>query len=284
MNAVAAPAAVANKIPGELPEDKFTRQSISAITQVNDHLFRFRTTRDRAFRFKPGQFARLGLFRDDTHGQHHGPRFVWRAYSVASADYDEFLEFYSIVVPEGDFTTALAKLKVGDSLLIEKQAYGFLTLDRFEGGRDLWLLASGTGVAPFISILYDLHAWAQYERLILVHCVRHADELAYQDTLEAFHTHAYFGEQLARHPGKLVVVPIVTREQVPGMLGERIPALLKNGALEAQAGVRLDPEHSRIMICGNPQMVDDVRNHLKGAGYAVSRRAQPAHMAVENYW
>jgi ferredoxin--NADP+ reductase len=272
------------KVPGRLPADKFTVQTVTWIRRWTDHLFSFRTTRDRGFRFKPGQFARLGVHRDDHNGTKSGPRDIWRAYSIVSADYDEFLEFYSIVVPDGEFTTRLAQLREGDPLMIEKAAYGFLTLDRFEGGRDLWLLSSGTGIAPFLSILYDLNAWEQYERLILVHSVRHADELAYRDTVEAFRSHEVFGDELAANPGKLVYVPIVTRERHDGALQARIPALLGSGALEAQAGVKLSPEASRVMICGNPDMVDDIRTHLTHAGYAVSRRGQPAQMAVENYW
>ena len=278
---LAAPAA---KVPGRLPADKFTWQAVTSIRRWTDHLFSFRTTRDRGFRFKPGQFARLGVHRDDQHGAKSGPRDIWRAYSIVSADYDEFLEFYSIVVPDGEFTTKLAQLREGDRLMIEKAAYGFLTLDRFEGGRDLWLLSSGTGIAPFVSILHDLGAWEQYERLILVHSVRHADELAYRDTVEAFRSHEVFGEELAAKPGKLVYVPIVTRERLDGALHARIPALLGSGALEAKAGVRLDTQHSRLMICGNPDMVDDIRRHLTLAGYQVSRRGQPAQLAVENYW
>jgi ferredoxin/flavodoxin---NADP+ reductase len=272
------------KIPGQLPAEKYTAQTVTSIRRWTNHLFSFRTTRDRGFRFKPGQFARLGVYRNDHNGTKAGPRFVWRAYSIVSADHDEYLEFYSIVVPDGDFTSRLAELRAGDQLLIEKAAYGFLTLDRFEGGRDLWLLSSGTGIAPFISILCDLDAWARYERLVLVHSVRHANELAYRDTVEAFRKHEVFGEELAANPGKLVYVPIVTREQLDGALHARIPALLGNGTLEARAGVRLSPEHSRVMICGNPDMVDDIRMHLTNAGYAVSRRGQPAQMAVENYW
>lgn len=275
------PVTPAKKIPGEIPAAKFTTQKITWIKRWNDHLFSFRITRDAGYRFKPGQFARLGVYRDDGV---KGPRYVWRAYSIVSADYDEYLEFYSIVVPEGDFTTRLAELKVGDDLFIEKMAYGFLTLDRFEQGRDLWLLSSGTGVAPFISILNDLGAWQQYERLILAHSVRNASELAYRDTVEAFRTHEVFGDELAEDPGKLVYVPIVTREPVQDALQARIPALLASGALEARAGVKLDHTRSRIMICGNPEMVDDIRHHLQNAGYRVSRRGEPGHMAVENYW
>jgi ferredoxin--NADP+ reductase len=269
------------KVPGELPANKYTRQKITWIKRWTDHLFSFRITRDAGYRFKPGHFARLGIYRDDGP---KGPRYVWRAYSIVSADYDEYLEFYSIVVPEGDFTSRLAELRVGDEILIDKLGYGFLTLDRFERGRDLWLVSSGTGIAPFISILYDLSALEQYERLILVHSVRNANELAYRDTIEAFRTHEVFGEELAANPDKLVYVPIVTRERHGDALHARIPALLGNGKLEERAGVKLDHERSRIMICGNPEMVDDIRHHLQNQGYRVSRRGEPGHMAVENYW
>jgi ferredoxin--NADP+ reductase len=269
------------KVPGELPANKYTRQKITWIKRWTDHLFSFRITRDAGYRFKPGQFARLGVYRDDGA---KGPRYIWRAYSIVSADYDEFLEFYSIVVPDGDFTTRLAQLRVGDEIMIDKMSYGFLTLDRFEGGKDLWLLSSGTGLAPFISILYDLSAWEQYERLILVHSVRNANELAYRDTIESFREHEVFGEELAANPDKLVYVPIVTRELYDDALNARIPATLGSGALEARAGIKLDRERSRIMICGNPEMVDDIRHHLQNTGYRVSRRGEPGHMAVENYW
>ena len=110
------------KVPGELPAAKYTRQTITWIKRWNDHLFSFRITRDAGYRFKPGQFARLGVYRDDGA---KGPRYIWRAYSIVSADYDEFLEFYSIVVPDGDFTTKLAELREGDQILIEKMSYGF---------------------------------------------------------------------------------------------------------------------------------------------------------------
>jgi ferredoxin--NADP+ reductase len=269
------------KVPGEIPAARYTTQRITWIKRWTDHLFSFRITRDAGYRFKPGQFARLGVYRDDGS---KGPRYVWRAYSIVSADYDEYLEFYSIVVPDGDFTTKLAELRVGDGLFIEKMAYGFLTLDRFEQGKDLWLLSSGTGIAPFISILQDLGAWEQYERLVLVHSVRNANELAYRDTVEAFRTHEVFGGELAANPDKLVYVPIVTREPLEGALDARIPALLAGGTLEGRAGLGLDHARSRIMICGNPEMVDDIRHHLQNAGYRVSRRGEPGHMAVENYW
>ena len=141
--------------------DKYTEEIITEIQVWAPNLFSFRTTRDRGFRFVAGQFARLGV---EAAGE-----IVWRAYSIVSAPYDEFLEFYSIVVPGGAFTSQLAALRVGDRVLVERRSLGFLTTDRFELGRDLWMLSTGTGLAPFLSILYDLKTWETYENLVLVH-------------------------------------------------------------------------------------------------------------------
>ena len=137
-------------------EDKFTRQILDSVHVWSSKLFSLRCSRDPAFRFRAGQFARLGVEKADG-------GVVWRPYSMVSAPHDEFLEFFSIVVPGGEFTSELSRLRAGDSLLVERQAYGFLTLDRFVGGRDLWLLASGTGLAPFLSILQDFEAWQRFD-------------------------------------------------------------------------------------------------------------------------
>ena len=140
-------------------EGKYTVEKITYLKQWTDHLFSFRTTRNKAFTFIPGQFARLGIITDEG-------KIVWRPYSVVSADYDEELEFYSIIVPDGEFTQRLKKLKIDSELLIDKTNYGLLTTDRFENGKHLWFLATGTGLAPFISIMYDFHIWEQYEKII----------------------------------------------------------------------------------------------------------------------
>lgn len=276
-----APAPAGTRIPGELTADKYTTETITWIERVSDHLFRFRTTRFRGFRFVPGQFARLGVFRDDGAA---GPRYVWRAYSIASATYDDHLEFYSIVVPGGEFTTRLAQLKVGDTLLVEKANYGFLTGDRFEGGRDLWLLASGTGIAPFMAVLYDPDTWQRYEKIVVVHSVREVHELAYREDIAALRTHPIFGECFQADPARLSYVPIVTRAQVPGMLNVRMTTAIADGSLETRAGLKLDHERARIMICGNPEMVEDVRKALRARGYTTARRGKPGNIAVENYW
>jgi ferredoxin/flavodoxin---NADP+ reductase len=260
--------------------EKYTAERITWLHAWAPNLFSFRLTRHRGFRFVPGQFARLGVTKADG-------RIAWRAYSMVSADYDEHLEFFSIVVPGGEFTSELASLRVGDTVLVEKASFGFLTLDRFEGGRDLWMLATGTGLAPFVSILFDPRTWERFERLIVVHSVRYANELAYAETLDDLRRHELFAPMAS----KLTCVAAITRGELqPGIttpaptLRARIPAALADGSLERTAGVRLDPQRARIMICGNPEMVDATRKQLAAMGYVTSRRVAPGHVAVENYW
>lgn len=254
-------------------EEKFTRQRLLEVQTLTPNLFTLRTTRDPGFRFTAGQFARLGVRKPSG-------CIVWRAYSMVSAPHDEFLDFFSIVVPDGEFTSELSRLSVGDELLVEKQAFGFLTLDRFPDGRDLWLLATGTGIAPFLSILQDFEAWQRFERIVLVYSVRQARELAYQQLIADLPQREYL-EGLG---DKLTYVPVVTREQVPGALHGRITQLIETGELERAAGLALSPEHSRIMLCGNPQMIEDTRAVLKTRDLQLALTRRPGQVAVENYW
>ena len=253
--------------------DKFTRQTLLEVNPLTPSLFTLRTTRDKGFRFRAGQFTKLGVTKADG-------STVWRAYSVVSSPYDEFLEFFSIVVPGGEFTSELSRLKVGDTLMVERQAYGYLTLDRFIDGRDLWLLATGTGVAPFLSILQEFEVWEKFERIVLVYSAREVRELAYQDLIADLTQREY----LAEYAHKLTYIPIVTREEVPDTLNGRITTLIESGELERAAGVQLSPEHSRVMLCGNPQMIDDTRKLLKERNLQLSLTRRPGQVAVENYW
>jgi ferredoxin--NADP+ reductase len=255
-------------------ENKYTVEKITYIIQWTDHLFSFKITRDSAYKFIPGQFARLGIKKEDD-------SLVWRPYSIVSADYDEELEFYSIIVPDGEFTQKLKNIKIGDELFLDKTSYGLLTTDRFENGKDLWLLSSGTGLAPFISILYDFSVWEQYDKVILVHCVRTKDELVYQDTINELKLNEYYTDVIK---DKLHYVRVVTRENDGGDLYNRITTLLESGNLEKFVNLNLNIEDSRIMICGNPDMVDDIRKLLTSRGLTISRRSNPGNMAVENYW
>ena len=254
--------------------DRFTTETITDVRPWTDSLFSFRTTRDRGYRFVPGQFARIGV-----PGAAEGS-IVWRAYSIASAAHDEHLEFFSVVVPNGQFTSRLSKLRQGDPIFVERKSYGFLTTDRFVEGRDLWMLATGTGLAPFLSILHDFATWEQYDNLILVQSVRTRAELAYEDLIQGFEGSEYYGE----FAHKLRYARIVTREDVPGAYRDRVTKLLGSGVLEENLGIRLDHDRSRIMLCGNPEMVEDSRKLLTGRGFRISRRGEPGHLAVENYW
>ncbi|PYC22027.1 ferredoxin--NADP(+) reductase [Aquipseudomonas alcaligenes] len=254
-------------------EEKFTRQTLTAVRSWSPSLFSLRCTRDAGFRFRAGQFVRLGV-------RKASGCIVWRAYSVVSAPHDDYLEFFSIVVPGGEFTSELSRLRAGDELLVEKQATGFLTLDRFADGRDLWLIGTGTGLAPFLSILQDLEAWQRFERIVLVYSARGRGELAYQELIAELPQREWL--EGAGH--KLRYIPVVTRERVAGALHARITSLIENGELERAAGLALEPEHSRIMLCGNPQMIEDTRAVLKARNLNLALTRRPGQVAVENYW
>src|SRR5471030_3178843 len=211
--------------------EKFTRQTLLDVQPLTPSLFTLSTTRDVGFRFRAGQFARLGVTKPDG-------STVWRAYSMVSSPHDEFLEFFSIVVPGGEFTSELSRLEVGDTLMVERQATGYLTLDRFVDGRDLWLLSTGTGVEPFLSILQDFEVWEKFERIILVYSVREAKELAYQSLIAGLVQRDY----LAEYAHKLRFIATVTREEHPGAMSGRITALIESGELERAASVTLTAE------------------------------------------
>ncbi|HUP98112.1 MAG TPA: ferredoxin--NADP reductase [Usitatibacter sp.] len=263
-----------------MSQDKYTIETVTDVRPWTDSLFSFRTTRDRGYRFTPGQFARIGVRAHADEAKDPLKSIVWRAYSIASAAHDEHLEFFSVVVPNGQFTSRLSKLREGDPIFVERKSYGFLTTDRFEAGRDLWMLATGTGLAPFLSILHDFDTWESYDNLVLVQSVRTASELAYEELIKGFEGSEYYGE----FAHKLRYARIVTREPVPGTLRDRVTKLLASGVLEENVGLRLDLDRSRIMLCGNPEMVEDSRKLLTERGFRLSRRGEPGHLAVENYW
>lgn len=253
-------------------ENQYSEEKITYLHQWSDHLFSFKTTRNESFKFIPGQFARLGLTKEDG-------TIIWRPYSIVSADYEEELEFYSIVVQDGEFTSRLKDFKIGDTIFIDKTNYGLLTTDRFENGKHLWFLSSGTGLAPFLSILYEFNIWEQYEKIILVHSARHKNELTYQGLINSFFEHEYYADLVK---DKLVYVRVATGDTDGADLYERITSLLKNNKLEQYVNAEINPIDSRIMVCGNPQMVTDIRKILTERGLTLSRRGNPGNIAVEN--
>ncbi|ANN78822.1 ferredoxin--NADP reductase [Bordetella flabilis] len=278
-----------------MTESKYTRQTVTEVrTWVPGKLFSLRVTRDPAFVFKAGQFARVGLPEDPACD---GEPTLWRAYSMVSGPLDNELEFYSIVVPEGAFSPRMAALRPGDTLYVEKNPYGFLTIDRFAapagaspaqqagaGQNDLWLLATGTGLSAYLSILRDPATWTSFRRIILVHGVRYANELAYRQEIEGWSTLPEFGEIHRADPRKLIYLPVATRDALPGVPRERLTTLIADGRLESLVGETLDPDRARVMLCGNPEMLGDARKLLAARGFAPGRRGVPGNLAVENYW
>lgn len=250
--------------------EKFSVEKVLSVQRWTDTLFSFTMTRPAHFKFSAGQFARIGL--------KVGDDWVIRAYSVVSSPFDETLEFFSIVVPEGEFTSNLQHLEVGDALYLEKIAYGFLTLARYQLPlpQDLWLLGTGTGLAPFISMLQDFETWTKYQHIHLVYSVRTASELAYVERIQDIA--ASFGEG---HIG-FKFVPIITRDSA-APLHDRLPVLIANGELEKTVGLQFNPATTHVMLCGNPDMVEDTKEALKARGLTMNRRGE-GNIAVENYW
>lgn len=259
--------------------------TITSKTVWTDKLFSFRATRPDGFRFHAGQFVRLGLNPSQlmvNQGKAVGDELIFRAYSVVSSPYDDFLEFFSVVVPKGAFTSQLQHLQVGNTLLLEATPYGFLTLARYQEPKphDLWLLATGTGLAPFLSILQDMTPWENYRHIVPAYSVSHQAELAYVDKI---HDIAAQFSALIDKPAAFSFVPIVTRDKTDFALCARLPKLLEQGLLEQKAGLRLNADTGHIMLCGNPQMVEDTKETLKTMGLSMNRRGV-GNIAVENYW
>ena len=259
--------------PAPAAATRFTIEDVIAVRHWTPRLLSCRTSRARGFRFTPGHYTRIGLGSADGNP-------VWRPFSVVSATYDPYLEFVATLVPGGQFSDLLAGVSAGTRIRVDKLSYGFLTIDQFAPGEDLWLLASGTGLGPFVSILRDAATWAAFRTVVVVHSVRHACELAYRDEIATIPRE----ESTAIDPARLKYVPVVTRESCAGTLNARIPQLVESGRLESAAGTSLDPQRSRVMVCGNPELGHALRRQFIARGFHVNRRATPGQLAFENYW
>ena len=261
-----------NSVESDAIDAKYSRETVLSVRRWSDSLFSFVMTRPAHFRFTAGQFARIGI-------EVAGDAPIVRAYSVVSSPFAETLEFFSIVVPNGAFTSRLNTLQVGDKLLLERIPYGFLTLARYQepAPHDLWLLATGTGLAPFLSILQDFAVWQNYRHIVLAYSVRTIEELAYVHQINAL-AETFADEGWA----SFQFIPVVTRD--PSFaLHERLPVLIQSGQLEQSASLSFNVTTSHVMLCGNPQMIDDTRNALKARGLIMNRRGV-GNIAVENYW
>lgn len=221
--------------------------------------------------FTAGQFAKLALPAPPGSKE----PMLGRPYSFVNPPGAPAHEFYLVVVPGGPLSPRLAALAPGDPLWLAARANGFFTIDEVPAAPSLWCLATGTGLGPFLSMLRTDAPWAKFPRVVLVHAVRHARELAYAEEI------AGIGRA---HPGAFAFVPVVSREDHAGALRGRIPDLIADGRLEARAGAALLPDTAHAMLCGNPQMVDDTQRLLEGRGMRRHRRREPGHVTVETYW
>lgn len=232
---------------------------VTEVKHWNERLFSFKTERAPEFRYENGHFTMVGLQVDG--------KPALRAYSIASANYEDELEFLSIKVADGLLTSRLQHIEVGDEVLLGKKPVGSLVLTDLHPGRHLYLFATGTGLAPFMSIIRDPDAYSRYDKVVLVHGVRHVSDLAYYDYLtQELPAHEYLGEEIRE---KLLYYPTVTRE--PFRNTGRITELLQTGKLERDLGIApLDPTRDRAMICGSIAMLNDLSALLDSRGFSVS--------------
>lgn len=218
--------------------------------------------------FTAGQFAKLGL-------EVNGER-VQRAYSFVNAPSDSNLEFYLVTVPEGKLSPRLHELQPGNEIQVTKEAAGFFVLDEVPDCDTLWMLATGTAIGPYLSILQEGKGLERFKNIVLLHAARFARDLSYLPLMQQLQQH---------YNGKLRIQTVVSREEVPGSLTGRVPALIERGELEAAVGLTMDIESSHIMLCGNPQMVRDTQQILKDSRQMRKHlRRKPGHMTSEHYW
>jgi len=248
----------------------FYEERVLSVHHWTDTLFSFTTTRDTSFRFKNGQFTMIGLKVDE--------KPLLRAYSVASTNYDENLEFFSIKVPDGPLTSRLQNLKVGDPIIVGKKATGTLVLDNLKDGKRLFLLGTGTGLAPFLSLIRDPETYERYEKVVLVHGCRQVSELAYGERIQSELPQDEFLGEMIRD--QLLYYPTVTRE--PFRNRGRITDLLTGGQLFTDLGLGpFDPQGDRFMLCGSPQLIADLKSIFNERGLHEGNHGEPGDYVVE---
>jgi ferredoxin/flavodoxin---NADP+ reductase len=248
----------------------FNEERVLSVHHWTDKLFTFTTTRDTSLRFSNGHFTMIGL--------RVGGKPLLRAYSIVSPNYEEHLEFLSIKVPDGPLTSRLQHIQVGDTLIVGRKPTGTLVADYLLPGKRLYLLATGTGLAPFMSIVRDPEVYERFEQIILVHGVRQKDELAYHDLLtEHLPAHEFLGELIT---SKLRYYPTVTRESYRNM--GRVTELMQSGKLSGDLQLPpLDAADDRVMICGSPGMLRDLKLMLEERGFKEGNTSAPGDFVIE---
>lgn len=238
----------------------YTEQTVTSKFRWSDNTFTFRTTRPEGFEFKNGEFVTIGLRPEG--------KLIPRAYSIVSTNQDEFLEFLSIQVPDGPLTSHLARVEEGDVVWVNTKSTGSLTLGHIRSGRNLYMLATGTGLAPFMSLVRGGEVYEAFERVVLVHTVRTIPGLAYREELESLVN------------DRFLYLPTVTREPFPH--SQRGADLFRSGELASILGIApIDPEHDRVMLCGNPAMNHEMSDYLNANGWTMTNFKGPGNYAVE---
>jgi ferredoxin--NADP+ reductase len=252
----------------EAPASAFA-ETVTAVKHYTDRLFMFRMTRPASFRFRSGEFVMIGL---------PGEKPVWRAYSIASPSWDEAIEFFSIKVPDGPLTSELQKIRPGDTVWMKKKPTGTLVLDALLPGERLWMFSTGTGIAPFASLIREPETYEKFAHVVLTHTCRQVAELAYGfETVAAAKADELVGEQAT---AQLVHLPAATRE--PFERTKRITTMIEDGSLFAELGApRLNPERDRVMICGSMEMLKDLKALCEAHGLVEGANSAPGHFVVE---
>ncbi len=248
----------------------FAEERVLTVHHWTDRLFSFTTTRDPALRFSNGHFTMIGLKVDG--------KPLLRAYSIVSANYEEHLEFMSIKVPDGPLTSRLQHIQVGDTIVVGRKPTGTLLIDYTLPGKRLYLFGTGTGVAPFLSVIRDPETYEKFEKVILVHGVREVNELAYHDTItQDLPHHEFLGEMVSE---QLLYYPTVTRE--PFRNQGRITDLITSNKLTDDLGLPpLNPEEDRVMLCGSPMLLADMKLILEQRGFHEGNTTTPGDYVVE---
>ncbi|MEZ5606049.1 MAG: ferredoxin--NADP reductase [Burkholderiaceae bacterium] len=248
----------------------FLEERVLSVRHWTDRLFSFTTTRDATLRFSNGHFTMIGLRVSD--------KPLLRAYSIASPNYEDHLEFLSIKVEDGPLTSRLQHIQVGDTIVVGRKPTGTLVVDYLLPGKRLYLFSTGTGLAPFMSIIRDPESYEKFEQIVLVHGVRTVDELAYHDViLDHLPRHEFLGDMIA---SQLLYYPTVTRENFRNV--GRIPDLIESGKLFADLDLPpLDAAHDRAMICGSPAMLKDLRHLLESRGFKEGNTSRPGDFVIE---
>ncbi len=250
-------------------QEKFTQEKVLWVKRHTDKLMTFAISRPSAYRFSAGQFSRLGLNLSGT--------TIWRAYSIMSPEYAEYLEYIAVLIPNGDMSACLQNMQNDDYIYLDKNATGFLLPQRFADGRDLVMLSTGSGIAPFLSQLMQVTLWQRFEHIVLVHSVSYTNELIFSGRLKQLSNNPLVGEFAHR----LIYIPITTQDS-GGILHQRIPALLLNGNLSRTCQIDFNQKDTRFMICGNPSMVEDTYSALKQLGFTMNRNRTPGQILMEN--